>query len=234
MASPSLPSAEKFRDDEWCSNPPQVTSFITYPPSQAPAAGPAEAYSSPICGFGWRFELSKSFYYRTPNSNARVQELVGKVNLSFDSHLCSSMRLSSVGVIVKVSYPTADEINFQHAQVYSKIAIRSKRDQAIGSYSEPPQYKGKTYIQVTIAFDPSDGLSLPNSSTANTKRALRRSLDAPSFVDTKFYLFAAKVDGRPAHPKALFAKSELLISSSTFLKDCKRSYTRFFRHDIPQ
>ncbi|KAF5354209.1 hypothetical protein D9756_007028 [Leucocoprinus leucothites] len=61
----------------------------------------------------------------------------------------------------------------------------------------------------------------------NTKKALLRSLDTPSFVDTKVYLFASKVDGRPANPREIFAKSKLLVSSSAFLKDLLSQNTGF-------
>jgi hypothetical protein len=136
------------------------------------------------------------------------------------------MALSNVGIAVKVSFITADDADLAQERVFSDVAIRSKSN--IGSYSEPPQYKGRTHLQITVAFDLSDGLSLPNSSP-NNKKALRRSLDSPSFIDTKFYLFAGKVDGRPARPKTLFAKSELLISTSPFLKDCEYFCTRCIR-----
>ncbi|KXN92760.1 hypothetical protein AN958_03211 [Leucoagaricus sp. SymC.cos] len=219
--------ALKFKEDIWCSNPPSVTSHITYPrPKHSHKDSPPKTYTSPICGFGWRFELEESFQYHTPASNPHIQELVGHIDLRFNPYKCSSMPLSDVDIAVKVTYPDVETNqkakNLGHEKEFGGVAVAVNRNTVpgIGVYAEPPQYKGRAYFQITITFDPADGLSLPNTSTPITRQALRRSLDSPSFVDTKFYLFSAKDrDGRPARPRALFAKSDLLTSSSTFLKE---------------
>ncbi|KAF5354200.1 hypothetical protein D9756_007027 [Leucocoprinus leucothites] len=233
------PDVEKSKDDVWSSNPPQVTSFIACPRSSphsgvpsprpgAPSPDPATTYTSPICGFGWQFRLNESYHYQTSKGNALVQELVGRRALSFQPHMCSSMPLRSVKVTVKASYPDAlDTSNSSHERVFSNVAIRTSDEGDIGTYDEPPQYRGRTHFQITITFDPSDKLSLPNSSSTNTKKALRCSLDALSFIDTKFYLFSRRVNSRPACPKVVYAKSELLETSSPFLKDLLSEGTGF-------
>ncbi|KAJ3573695.1 hypothetical protein NP233_g2260 [Leucocoprinus birnbaumii] len=48
-----------------------------------------------------------------------------------------------------------------------------------------------------------------------------------SFVDAKFYLFSAKSRGRPARPKAVYARSALLAESSEYLKNLLSSETGF-------
>ncbi|KAJ3562787.1 hypothetical protein NP233_g9359 [Leucocoprinus birnbaumii] len=229
-------TTEKFQDDVWCSNPPQVTSYITYPRLQTPKLNSRTTYTSPICGFGWRFELNESFQCQTPSSNPQIQEFIGQTALAFQPHMCSSMPLSPINATVRVSYPNAEGPKpVMSERIFYKVAVqtssptspgdRSERD--FGKYLGPPQYKGEVQIQVTIAFDPSDGLSLPNTSSTNTKEALRRSLDTPAFVDTKFYLFAGKIDGRPAKPREIFVRSDVLNSSSSFLKDLLSQDTGF-------
>ncbi|KAJ3562784.1 hypothetical protein NP233_g9357 [Leucocoprinus birnbaumii] len=243
--SPLRHTATKFREDDWCSNPPRVASYLSYPLSKSPSPNSRTAYISPICGFGWRFEIDESFTYQTPASNPQVQELVGQTKVFFQPHLCSSMPLSNISATVKVTYPDADDTSLGSERTFPNIAIHtpgpSREEHNLGTYSGPPQYKGNTHIEVAINFNPSDGLSLPNSSTANTKKALRRSLDTASFVDTKFYLFSSKIDGLPAHPRELFVKSELLIPSCAFFKDMLSQDTGFSKgtpcdllEDVPE
>ncbi|KXN91285.1 hypothetical protein AN958_01497 [Leucoagaricus sp. SymC.cos] len=229
MSSPKrqILHALKFKEDIWCSSPPSVINHITYSrPKHSHKDSPPKTYTSPICGFGWRFELEESFQYQTPASNPHIQELVGHIDLHFDPYKCSSMPLSDVSIAVKVTYPDVETDqkaeNLGHEKEFGGIAVKvdGNKTASIGAYAEPPQYKGRAYFQITITFDPADGLSLPNTSTSITRQALRQTLESPSFVDTKFYLFSAKdQDGRPARPRALFAKSDLLTSSSTFLKE---------------
>ncbi|KXN80752.1 hypothetical protein AN958_07860, partial [Leucoagaricus sp. SymC.cos] len=204
---------EKLKEDRWTSSPPSVTSYLTYRSHDPSDDRVRRRYTSVICGIGWRFQLDESFRYQKSNSNHRVQELVGQVNVTLLPHLCSSMSLSDFEVNVKVSYAGKPG----HEENFTGISIRS--DTMIGTYEEPLYYKGPVQLEITLTFNPTDGLVFPTTPSINTQKALHHSLDHPSFVDTKFYLFSARIDGQPAHPKAVYAKSLLLVNASNYMRD---------------
>lgn len=222
---PSVPNTKawKLHEDRWMSNPPQVKSYLAYSTASGTSGlliSENEAFSatSPNCGFGWRFRFNETFNYVNSVSNRRVQELVGRVDLTLEPNLCSSMPLSKFMVNVKVSYPSSNAKATQGNR-YIDVSLRSETQ--IGTYTEPSGYNGQIHVEVTLGFSRLDGLSLPTTSSMNTRKALRYTLDGPSFADAKFYLFSARVQGRAARPKVIFAKSGLLIDSSTYLHDCK-------------
>lgn len=225
LAPPPESVAKKFRDDVWCSSPPSVTSYIACLYPKTTTSHDIETLlKSPICGFGWRFELLRKLrkirQKSSPNSQVQVW-FVGQTTLFFQSHMCSSMPLKNVTITTKVYYPDVMNSQITTERVFSDVAIRSSTACDIGTYRGLPQYSGRAHFIITVTFDPSDGLSFPNSSCTNTKSVLRRSLDAPSFVDTKFYLFSRNAGGRATYPKILFANSELMKSSGSFLKNCR-------------
>ncbi|KAJ3569233.1 hypothetical protein NP233_g5179 [Leucocoprinus birnbaumii] len=100
---------------------------------------------------------------------------------------------------------------------FRKMHMGSSR--AIGSYEVPKNYKGEVHVEITLRFSDSDELSFPTTSHQSITTALEQSLDASSFVDSKFYLFSTRIRGRPAHPRAVFARSALLIDRSPYLRD---------------
>ncbi|KAF7775761.1 hypothetical protein Agabi119p4_4154 [Agaricus bisporus var. burnettii] len=229
VSPPGFPSPQpvpntkawKLHEDRWMSNPPQVKSYLAYSTASGTSGlliseNEAFAATSPNCGFGWRFRFNETFNYVNSVSNRRVQELVGRVDLTLEPNLCSSMPLSKFMVNVKVSYPSSNAKATQGNR-YIDVSLRSETQ--IGTYTEPSGYNGQIHVEVTLGFSRLDGLSLPTTSSMNTRKALRYTLDGPSFADAKFYLFSARVQGRAARPKVIFAKSGLLIDSSTYLHD---------------
>ena len=225
LAPPPESVAKKFRDDVWCSNPPSVTSYIACLYPKTTTSHDIETLlKSPICGFGWRFELLRKLRKIRQKSSPNLQVqvwFVGQTTLFFQPHMCSSMPLKNVTITTKVYYPDVMNSQITTERVFSDVAIRSSTACDIGTYRGLPQYSGRAHFIITVTFDPSDGLSFPNSSCTNTKSVLRRSLDVPSFVDTKFYLFSRNAGGRATCPKILFANSELMKSSGSFLKNCR-------------
>lgn len=189
------PTFVKFREDRWNTSPPQVTSYLEYSNPEGDSRRTTRDKSptgSPTCGFGWRFVIEDS-------------------RLIFQRHNCSST-LSDVVINVKVSYPGGNTKPAEGTYTCSFVKSESK----IGTY--PLQQGGSARFEITLTFNTSDDLSLPTTFESHLK-AFRYSLDEPSFADTKFYLFSARVRGRPAVPKAVFARSQLLINSSTYLRN---------------
>ncbi|KAF9441838.1 hypothetical protein P691DRAFT_536454 [Macrolepiota fuliginosa MF-IS2] len=230
--------AERVRQDKWNASPPQITSYLTYPKSEPTNSRFEATYESPSCGLGWRFQLQECFIYQTSSLMPRTQELVGQVGLTFLPHLCSSGPLGGVKVNVKVSYPM-DKSKSVHEKEFTGISVQSSA--ALGTYMEPPRYQGQTHIEITLTINPSDDLCLPTTPSVNTRMALHHSLDGPTFVDAKFYLFSARVQGRPALPKAVFAKSVLLTDGSSYLRDLLTPGAGFaggtqcdLRKDVPE
>jgi hypothetical protein len=133
------------------------------------------------------------------------------------------MPLSGLKVDVKVSYlgDGGNEPVMTQNRQFTGVSIRSET--AIGTYAEPAQFKGSVQLEITLTFNPTDELCLPTTPSMNAQKALHHSLDGPGFVDTKFYLFSARVEGRPSVPKAVFAKSVLLLGTSNYMKDRKHS-----------
>ncbi|KAF9441840.1 hypothetical protein P691DRAFT_536473 [Macrolepiota fuliginosa MF-IS2] len=238
VSPPPPKGVERIREDKWNANPPQVTSYLTYPRFEPSGDHNSAIYASPICGFGWRFQFIDTFHYQRSSSMPRVQELVGQLEVTFQPQRCSSMPFSNVKVRVKVSYPM-DEAKSVHEREFVDVSVI--KDSELGIYTEPLRYKGQTQVEITLTFNPSDGLSLPTTPSINTRIALRHSLDGPTFVDTKFYLFSTKVQGRPALPKIVFAKSMLLTNSSSYLHDLLTPGTGFtngtpcdLRQNVPE
>ncbi len=140
---------------------------------------------------------------------------MGQVDLTFEPKICSSMGLRDIAVQVKVCYPghggdTPNERNF------SAVSLNTSSHE-FGSYLEPLGYNGPTHFEVTLTFDAADGLAFPTTASVDMKGALYHSLDGPSFADMKFYLFSARVGGRPGIPKVVFVRSSLLVNSSTYM-----------------
>jgi hypothetical protein len=216
----------KLHEDSWSGNPPQVKSYLAY--STASRPGPMSENDSFTatalsCGFGWHFRFDETFHYLKSDSNPRIKELIGRVSLILEPNLCSSMPLSNVKVNVKVTFPSDRAKATQESQ-YTDVSFQSETQ--IGTYTKPSGYEGQLHFEITLVFSDSDGLSLPTTSSTNTRKALRYSLDGPSFVDTKFYLFSSRVQGRPARPRPVFANSMLLKDCGTYLHDCKSTGLR--------
>ncbi|KAJ3562786.1 hypothetical protein NP233_g9358 [Leucocoprinus birnbaumii] len=184
---PTKKTTEKFQDDVWCSNPPQVTSYIIRPRSGFPGFHTSITYTSPACGLGWRFELHESTSSQKPFSPPQLS-----TKLYFHPQICSSMTLKNPSAKVKVSYPDAENPPPTCERLIPDVIIRSTNRHDIGEYDEPSKYRGRAVFEITITFDPSDELSFPTTSPTSTKKALRQSLDNSSFHDTKFYLFSRK------------------------------------------
>jgi hypothetical protein len=217
---------QKPREDSWISNPPQVKSYLPYPtvPSSRPISeNDSFTAISPNCGFGWRFRFDETFPYLKSDSNPHTQELIGRVNLTLEPNLCSSMSSSKVRVNVKVTFPS-DSVKATQESRYTDVSFQSET--RIGTYTKPSGYEGQLHFEITLVFSDSDGLSLPTTPPTSTRKALRYSLDGTSFIDTKRYLFASRVQGRPARPKSMFANSMLLKDSSVYLRDCKSTGSR--------
>ncbi|KAF5359477.1 hypothetical protein D9756_003556 [Leucocoprinus leucothites] len=213
---PSTPSrmTKKLSEDTWNANPPQVTSYLAYNKARS-LNDKIVYYMSPNCGLGWRFQI-KGTSQQAIISDGCVQESTSQLDVTFQPHMCSSMPLSPVRVNVKVSYPSNGTPATQES-VFADVSVKS--DQFVGSYRTPPRYEGQVHIEITLTFSDSDGLSFPTTSPPNAAAALQQSLEAASFVDSKFYLFSSKLRGRPARPRAVFAKSTLLIDRSAYLRD---------------
>jgi hypothetical protein len=216
VAVPKYPVCQRVFEDRWNSNPPQVTSFLSFPRSKVPSAESKVTYDSPTCGFGWQFQLAESF---RPQILTPVSGLVGQLDVTFKPPLLfSSLPLSSVVISVKVTYPTSAS-PLTHEKTFSNVSLKLQYE--LGSYEEPAQYTGSTVTAITITFNVWDGLSLPTSPSVDFKAALCQSFDDPVFVDTKFYLYSAKKRCVPTRPKAVFAKSTLLVESSSYLQNCE-------------
>jgi hypothetical protein len=137
------------------------------------------------------------------------------------------MPLSGFKVDVKVSYlgDGGNEPVMTQNRQFTGVPIRSEA--AIGTYVEPVQFKGSVRLEITLTFNPTDELSLPTTPSMNAQRALHHSLDGPGFVDTKIYLLSARVEGRPSVPRAVFAKSVLLLGTSNYMKDREHRVSPF-------
>lgn len=214
---------EKVHNDKWTSSPPQVTSYLIYSKPEPTDEHTQRRYRSSPCGF-WSYQLDETFRYQVSSSNHRVQELVGRASITLLPHLSSLMPLSDVTVTVKVSFLGNDgKESVQNIVPFTGTSIRS--DTEIGTYVEPIHFKGSVQLEITLTFNRANEMLLPTTPSVNAQKALHHSLDGPTFVDTKFYLFSGKVEGRASTPKAVFAKSMLLMGTSNYLRE--REYIIF-------
>ncbi|KXN89435.1 hypothetical protein AN958_05597 [Leucoagaricus sp. SymC.cos] len=138
--------------------------------------------------------------------------------------------LSPVTFHVKVTYPADASLNM-HEKEFVNVSL--KVVYLLGSFEEPPNYKGQTHITITVTFNTTDGLTFPTTPQVNTQAALRDSLENPDFIDTKFYLYSAKRQGLPTRPKVVYAKSRLLIDSSSYLTNLLSTESGFDRSGSP-
>ncbi|KAL9713964.1 hypothetical protein Ac2012v2_002270 [Leucoagaricus gongylophorus] len=229
--------AEKLFKDSWTSSPPQVTSYLSL--TYHKIEDRTVTYTSPNCGLGWNFHIKE-----IPESRIEILEsrtdthLVRRADVILQPGMCSSMPLSTVRVDVKVSFPSGTAQPIQEAEF---IDVSLKSNLSIGSYRLPLQYEGQVHIETTLTFSDSDGLSFPTTSSPSAVAALQQSLDASSFVDSKFYLFSARVRDRATRPRAVFAKSALLSDRSSYFRDLfsskigdKNGTLCDLREDVPE
>lgn len=226
--APKTSKCDRYLHDSWTSNPPQVTSVITCTIGMStPTESSVVTHTSPTCGLGWRFQVLETYSSKPPGPNAQSQEksLAACVSLSFHPpSMFTILAFSSVTIHVKVTF-TTDAPDLTYEKEFTHVSLKDVHD--LGSY-EPPRYKGKalkTYIATTLMFNPSDGLTLPTTPHVNTQAALRDSLEDPSFIDTKFYLYSAKHRGLPTRPKVVFANSRLLVDSSSYLESREHPFS---------
>lgn len=154
-----------------------------------------------------------------PEQTSKTQDksLAAAVQLSYHPPppTVATLAFSAAMVHVKVTYPD-DPAGKEHEQEFTHVALKEVHQ--LGSYEEPPRYKGSTHITISLLFNVSDGLTFPTTPHPSTQTVLGQSLEDPSFIDTKFYLFSAKCRGLPTEPKAVYAKAQLLGSSSSYLE----------------
>jgi len=206
---------DKVIDDSWLTSPPQVTSVITFTRLSNPAESSAVVHTSSTCGLGWRFHVVEKYLSKLSNSNTRPQDesLVATVQLSFHPppSVFTVFAFNVAVVHVKVVYPDSSS-RVTHEQKFHEFSLKGVHQ--LGSYEEPPQYRGRTHITISLTFDASYDLSFPTTPHPKIENVLSQSLDDPSFIDTKFYLFSAKRRSLPVAPKAVYGQSRLFAQNS--------------------
>ena len=194
----------KVIDDSWLTNPPQVTSVITFTRLSNPMQLSAAVHTSSTCGLGWRFHVVEKYLSKLSDSGPRPQNksLVATVQLSFHPPppLFTVFAFNVVVVYVKVVYPDSS-LHVTHERKFYEFSLKGVHQ--LGSYEEPPQYRGRAHITISLTFDASYDLSFPTTPHSKIQDVLSQSLDDPSFIDTKFYLFSAKRRSLPVAPKAV-------------------------------
>ncbi|KAJ3573701.1 hypothetical protein NP233_g2256 [Leucocoprinus birnbaumii] len=226
-----LSICDKVTEDIWSSSPPQVTTVLTFTRLSTPAESSAVVYTSPTCGLGWRFHVVEKYpSAKTPDPNSQSQvskpPSTATVQLSYQPppSKLATLAFSVDTVRVKVTYPD-DPSQCSHEREFKQASLKEVHQ--LGSYEEPPHYKGSTHITISLLFSASEALSFPTTPHPNTPVALSQSLDEPAFIDTKFYLFSAKRRSMPTKPKAVYAKSLLLMNASSYLDSLLSTNTSF-------
>jgi len=213
---------DKVIDDSWSSSPPHVTSVITFTRLSNPAESSAVVHASSTCGLGWRFHVVEKYLSKSSDSNSRPQDqsLVAMVQLSFHPPppLFTVFPFNTAVVHVKVVYPDSPS-HVIHEQKFCGLSLKDAHQ--LGSYEEPPQYRGRTHITISLTFNASYDLSFPTTPYPKIHDVLSQSLDDPSFIDTKFYLFSAKRRSLPTVPKVVYGQSRLFAQFNSYLESRK-------------
>lgn len=212
---------QRFRDDRWNTTPPSITTFLSYPNTPGSVDAPVTSYTSPICGFGWGFRFARRHLYLESTGNSHVQELTGRVGLVFQPRACSGIRLKDVSICVRAKFPLKEDNNDCKTLEKHYDAVSLSAERAIGTYIEPFQLGDRAFFEITLTFNRDDHLAFPTTNSSITNVTLTSSLDGLSPVDTKFYLYSAKVKGRPGQPRAVFANGKVVSDSSTYVRDCE-------------
>lgn len=210
---------QKFQDDRWNTSPPSVTSYLSYPNTPRSDATSNPPYLSPVCGFGWGFQFSRRHKYQVSPRNPHVQELTGRVDILFQPRSCSGIQLKDVSIHVKANFPLKGEGSGCETLENHYAAVPLDADHSIGSYSEPFRLAEQALFEITLTFHWDDHLAFPTTPSINTSMSLISSLDGFSAVDTKFYLYSAKIQGRPGRPRAVFANAASVGHASSYLHD---------------
>jgi len=93
------------------------------------------------------------------------------------------------------------------------------QDWNLGTYVEPFPHQGKTTFKITVAFSPNDSLSFPTTISPNLTQVLASSLEGQMLLNTKFYLFSGKIEGKAGRPRAVYGNAALLTNTSTYMED---------------
>jgi len=182
----------------------------------------AVVHTSSTCGLGWRFHVVEKYLSKLSDSNPQSQNksLVATIQLSFHPPppLFTVFAFNVAVVHVKVVYPDSSS-HATHEQKFYGLFLKDIHQ--LGSYEEPPHYRGRTHIAISFAFDASYDLSFPTTPHPKIHDVLGQSLDDPSFIDTKFYLFSAKRRSLPTAPKVVYGQSRLFAQSNPYLESRK-------------
>lgn len=217
----------KIREDSWNSNPPRVTShlslFVEY---IHPSRTATTYYDTPACGLGWTIRLKRIHHPKQTGDRFRLFILLLPG---------SSKPIEASQVLLSISFPGSRGGYGEPSKTLNDLAIHSGQEQ-LSVFNGPPSYRGQILFEITLTFHDDQAIPITtfpvSSSSLNpTKKALRHSLDEPSFIDVKFYLFSAKSQGqgRQVHPKAVYAKSAVLTESGEYLKNLLSSESGFSR-----
>ncbi|KAF9445917.1 hypothetical protein P691DRAFT_777242 [Macrolepiota fuliginosa MF-IS2] len=210
---------QKFQDDRWNTSPPSVTAFLSYPNTPGSVTSSKTSYVSPVCGFGWGFQFTRRHDYQISPKNPHVQELTGQVDILFQPRSCSGIQLKDISIHVTANFPLKGKGSSCKTLEKHYAAVPLNADYAIGTYLEPSQLAENALFEITLTFHWNNRLAFPTTPSSNTNASLVASLDGFSAIDTKFYLYSAKIGGQPGRPRAVFANAALVSSASSYIRD---------------
>ncbi|KAJ3573689.1 hypothetical protein NP233_g2262 [Leucocoprinus birnbaumii] len=213
--------------DDWTLHPMIFTSHLSLRRHQ-PGDNRSQMITckSPVCELGWAFEVEMTAVPPDswfPNPSDRVS-----------LYIQPGMRVTGMGLTAaRITVDTPILSAPSHTKEFKNVVLDCR--QRLGVYLYPT-LTGDVRFDITLTFDeensrhlvfPAPAIANFSQSLSSTNKALRNSLDDPSFIDTKFYLFSAKCRGKPTGPRSIYAKSTLLIGCSEYIQDLLSPQTEF-------
>ncbi|KAJ3573699.1 hypothetical protein NP233_g2254 [Leucocoprinus birnbaumii] len=137
------------------------------------------------------------------------------------------MPLKPVRVQLEIKFPEQEQ-HAGYSLTFPRVSFGSVS--ILDVFAAPISYCGSILFEITLTFDEADDLSFPTTHPLNLpkpssqssnpiRKALCHSLNDPCFVDVKFYLYSGRREGRPAHPKVVYANWALLCENNEYMKN---------------
>ncbi|KAJ3572389.1 hypothetical protein NP233_g3123 [Leucocoprinus birnbaumii] len=153
-------------------------------------------YASPVCGLGWKFDISRVFQFEVSPTNADIQERRSHINVAFTANQCQRMQFKDLLIADKVTFDGGSVPQPAASELFTLADISEHLD--LGTYDEPFPHPDSTALEISIEFSTSDQITFPFKPSSALTLALALTV---------------------GQPRPIYGNAATLIETSTYFKD---------------